>query len=298
MKRVLRRIATGAPAIPARPPVSAARRISSATARRTRGQSLVEFALILPVLLFLFAAVLDLGRLAFTQIAVNNAAREGAFQAAVTPSSYTAGQPCPSDGKSNVVVCRTILETRGSSISIAPSDISVQCNPSDCSSGMGNTVTVRVTTRFQLLTPIIAQFFVGSSNLTISGTSVAQIKTLPTPGLAPSGSASPSPSASASPSASPTPSPTPACSAPSAGFTFTTAPSNGKAPVTVAVTDTSTSGACSITSWEWNWGDGWKTPGQNPGTHTYTVIGTYDITLTVVSNGGPSTVGGVTVKVK
>src|SRR6187455_1267661 len=66
------------------------------------GQSLVEFALVLPLLLLLFAAILDLGRMASAQIAITNAAREGAFQASVTPTDYSTGQPCPSDGKSNL----------------------------------------------------------------------------------------------------------------------------------------------------------------------------------------------------
>src|SRR5436190_23762977 len=55
---------------------------------RTRGQSLIEFALILPVFLMFFAAILDLGRVAAAQIAIANAAREGAFQAAQTPTDF------------------------------------------------------------------------------------------------------------------------------------------------------------------------------------------------------------------
>ena len=100
---------------------------------RSGGQSLVEFALVLPVLLLLFASILDLGRVASAQIAITNAAREGAFQASKTPASYSAGQACPADGQSNKVVCRTILEARGSSLVIRPSDIDVLCNPVDCS---------------------------------------------------------------------------------------------------------------------------------------------------------------------
>ena len=53
---------------------------------RTLGQSLVEFALVLPVFLLFFAAALDLGRVFYANITLNNAAREGAFQAAITPA--------------------------------------------------------------------------------------------------------------------------------------------------------------------------------------------------------------------
>lgn len=43
-----------------------------------RGQDLVEFALLLPVLLLLILGALDLGRMFFASISITNAAREGA----------------------------------------------------------------------------------------------------------------------------------------------------------------------------------------------------------------------------
>ena len=60
-------------------------------ARRTRhrplGQSLVELALILPVMMLLFAGALDLGRAVYSQIMIENAAKEGALEAARNPRS-------------------------------------------------------------------------------------------------------------------------------------------------------------------------------------------------------------------
>ena len=44
-----------------------------------RGQGLVEFALILPLLLFLIIGTLDLARLFQAKVVTNNAAREGAY---------------------------------------------------------------------------------------------------------------------------------------------------------------------------------------------------------------------------
>ncbi len=71
---------------------------------------------------------------------------------------------------------------------------------------------------------------------------------------------------------------------------FTGTPTSGAAPVTVAFTDQSQGGP---TSWSWNFGDSHATAGnpttstaQNP-THTYSVGGTYTVTLTV-SNGTSS----------
>ena len=271
---------------------------------RTRGQSLVEFALILPVFMLFFAAVLDLGRIASAQIAVSNAAREGVFQAAVTPADFDSTKPCPADGQTNVIYCRIKLESSGG-VSVAPTDVTVSCSPTDCSTGIGHTVTVRVTGHFQLFTPLMAVFFGGNQNVTFSGSATAARETLP---VTATGSAAPSASPSASPSSSPSASPSaapssPACVLPSAGFTFTASPLNHQAPVTVNVTDTSTSISCAITSWLWTWGDGTTTLGKVPGPHTYGVknpdkSGGYVVLLKVTNAAGSTTSGGQLIQVK
>lgn len=46
--------------------------------RGWRGQNLIEFALVLPLLLFLLVMMLEVGRLLYVQIVVTNAAWEGA----------------------------------------------------------------------------------------------------------------------------------------------------------------------------------------------------------------------------
>ena len=278
---------------------------------RTRGQSLVEFALILPVFMLFFAAVLDLGRIASAQIAVSNAAREGVFQAAVTPTDFDSTQPCPADGKTNVIYCRIKLESSGG-VSIAPTDVNVSCSPVDCSTGIGNTVTVQVTGHFRLFTPLMAVFFGGNQNVTFSGSAIANRETLPVTGAstpAPSATPSPSPSPSASSSASPSASPSPStgtCVLPSAGFTYTATgnhPSDPtKGPITVTVTDTSTSISCGITSWLWTWGDGTTSLGKVPGSHKYVSpnpngSGYYTITLKVTNAAGSTTSGGVQIRV-
>jgi Flp pilus assembly protein TadG len=71
-----------------------------------RGQSLVEFALVLPIFLLLVFAVIDAGRYVFVSSAVSNAAREAARLGSVeaswlgsTDSSCSAvgGPVCPAD---------------------------------------------------------------------------------------------------------------------------------------------------------------------------------------------------------
>jgi PKD repeat protein len=290
---------------------------------RTRGQSLVEFALILPVFMLFFAAVLDLGRVAAAQIEVTNAAREGAFQAAKTPTDFDSTQPCPANGQTNVIYCRIKLESSGG-VTVAASDVSVLCSPLSCATGIGNTVKVTVTGHFRLLTPLMAVFFGGNQNITFNGSATANLETLPVSGLqtpAPSATATPTPTstpvgatptptpagATPTPTVAPTPTPTPVvCTLPSAGFTFTatgSGPQGDKAPVAVNVVDTSSSQACGITSWLWTWGDGTTTLARVPGTHTYIAknpnnSGYYSITLKVTNAAGSTTSGAVQIPVK
>jgi Flp pilus assembly protein TadG len=56
----------------------------------SRGQSLVEFALVVPVLLLLLMAILQIGLLLTTQVGLTNAAREAARNASSIPVSTTA----------------------------------------------------------------------------------------------------------------------------------------------------------------------------------------------------------------
>jgi Flp pilus assembly protein TadG len=278
---------------------------------RSRGQSLVEFALILPIFMLFFAAVLDLGRISSAQIAVSNAAREGVFQAAITPTAFDSTKPCPADAtdKSNLIYCRIKLESSGG-VSVAPTDVSVTCSPVDCSTGIGNTVTVRVTGHFRLFTPLMAVFFGGNQNVTFSGSATSNRETLPVDGAspAPTATATPTPTPTPTPTstatATPTPTPTPmTCILPSAGFSYSSTPVSGHSPVTVTVVDSSTSINCGITSWLWTWGDGTTTLGKVPGPHTYGVpnpngSGYYNITLKVTNAAGSTTSGGVQIAVK
>ena len=54
---------------------------------RSTGQSLVEFALVLPLFLLILAGIVDFGTALATSITVTNAAREGARLGAVNPST-------------------------------------------------------------------------------------------------------------------------------------------------------------------------------------------------------------------
>jgi PKD repeat protein len=66
---------------------------------------------------------------------------------------------------------------------------------------------------------------------------------------------------------------------------FSSTATSGIAPISIGFTDTSTG---NITSRSWNFGDGGTSTAQNP-THTYSVAGTYTVSLTVTGAGGSVT---------
>jgi PKD repeat protein len=271
-----------------------------------RGQSLVELALLLPILLLLLAGTIDLGRVWYSQITITNAAREGALEAAVEPTSYAAGQPC--NKTTNRIMCRAINETSGGWITVTPADVTMTCSPS-CDPGTPaapHTAVVEVRGHFSLLTPLMA-IFTGATDITLKASVSATIAmspalapvgtSAPTPSPSPTPSATPSPtptgSASGTPSPSPTatPTPTPApCYAPVADFSVS--PTSGKKKKqTFTFTDASTNmnnAACNPV-WSWNFGDGsGASSAQNP-TYVWNSSGTYTVTLVASNSAGSST---------
>jgi len=189
-------------------------------APRSRGQALVELALILPVLLLILLAAIDFGRVLFSWIEVNNAAREGAAYAILNPTDL------------NGITVRAAQETnvRGQRGEGAL-DVAVACRDSEtqaavaCSSApvadLGCQVTVSVGRPFTFFTPLIGGFFPGfrlgasATGFFLSPVAGVAPNPPPSPSASPSSSPDPSASPSASPSSSPTASPTPAlCSVP------------------------------------------------------------------------------------
>ncbi len=127
-----------------RPRTTRSLRPAPATDRRarSRGQAIVEVALVLPVMLLILLAAGDLARVFGTQVSLDTAARAGAMEAAIHPTSYQDGQPC--DASVNRVVCAVLTESTGAANPIAPDDISLTCTPSPCSEALGHVVTVRI----------------------------------------------------------------------------------------------------------------------------------------------------------
>ena len=220
--------------------------------RRTRGQSLVEFAILLPIMLVFLAAVLDLGRVFYATITLNNAAREGAFQAAQTPDSFDQGQPC--NTATNLVTCRVQLESKDSSVTVAAADITMTCSVSGCPEQAGSTVTVGVSGEFKLLTPLLSMVF-GGQTLPMSAQATAQREYLPKPNT----------------ETLPPP--------PVAEFSWTVSGNT--------VTFDAGASSSDPTGWSWDFGDGtFDNSSGETVSHTYGSDGTYTVELTVVNLAG------------
>jgi Flp pilus assembly protein TadG len=257
------------------------------------GQALVELALIVPIMLLLMLATVDLGRLFYSQITITNAAREAAIEAADDPTSYTYGTCNATTSK---VVCAAVNEARNSFVTVAPGDVTLTCTPT-CTKTFGNEASVTVTGHFSLLTPLMAAF-TGGSNITLGATAkanviivpeVAGVTPTPTPTPTPTSTSTSGPTPTPTSAATPTPTPTPPpCSPAYAAFTYTQADKN--APVVFTSTSTPTTGDCAILYWRWDFGDGSVSAG-NPTTtsHKFPHKGrTYTVALTVTVPGNPS----------
>ncbi|HET8785695.1 MAG TPA: PKD domain-containing protein [Candidatus Limnocylindrales bacterium] len=236
----------------------------AARGRRRHGQSVVEFALVLPIFLVLLLMAVDFGRLFFTYIQVSNAAREAA--------AYGSTQPTDTTGMQARAVQEKNAQTQGES-ALDPisatcanqSGSTIACSSAPGGAGAGNTLTVTVRQPFRFLTPLIDGMFGNSFRMSASATTAVFVSAIGGTGGAPS-----------------------SCSPPS-NATFTViatgldivANPDGSKPDT---------GVCTISGYNWDFGDGESAVGSSiPVTHTYASAGTYTVTLEVTNQGGSLT---------
>ena len=130
---------------------------------KTRGQAMVEFALVLPIFAILLFGIIDIGRYVYTANALSNGAREGARAGSV------ANRPSPTcDGltRGNCIIAVAGANSWGvpaANVTTVPTCERIQSNGSivgvaidSCRSN--DLLRVKSTTTFTLVTPIIAQF--------------------------------------------------------------------------------------------------------------------------------------------
>lgn len=122
--------------------------------KQERGQELVEYALILPIMMLILMSILDLGRAVYYYSAIHNSAREGARYGVINPED--------SAGIEAVV--------RNKAVALNPTDLSVVIVLPD-----EDTVQVTVTYQFAVVTPI-AGALLGENVITLGSRAAMRIE--------------------------------------------------------------------------------------------------------------------------
>lgn len=125
-------------------------------ARGTSGQSLVEFALLLPIVTWLLFGVVDFGRLYYSYLTVTNASRVGAEFAM--------------DPRVTIAEIKSVVKQESAALNITDSDIDLTANPSWAA---GNELTVVVRHGFQAVTPLISGLW-GGGPITVTGKTITR----------------------------------------------------------------------------------------------------------------------------
>ena len=126
--------------------------------RTARGQSLVEFALLLPILLLLAVMLVDLGRAVYYYSVIFNAAREGARYGIIHPT----------DGSGIEAAARSLT------VGLDQDDLTISSVlPSPPVSG--SVVRVIATYRFRAVTPL-ANLFVSGGFIDLTSRSTMYIE--------------------------------------------------------------------------------------------------------------------------
>lgn len=119
---------------------------------RSRGQSLVEMALVLPVLLLLLMGLFDFGRAIFAYNSVSNAAREGA-RLAIVDQTLASGTYLAATEAANQATALGLDPTDVNDVRVRflMPDLATTC----ATRGIGCIAEVRVQYEFRAITPII-----------------------------------------------------------------------------------------------------------------------------------------------
>jgi len=177
--------------------------------RRARGQSLVEFAIFIPILLMILVMAVDLGRVYMGWVSLNNVARVGANFAAQNPDAWEGSGISSLQARYRELMAK---DARGINCTL-PSTLPAPTFPdSGDSYGVGKRVRVDLACSFRLLTPLIANVIGdGAGNVSVTSSATFAIRAGSIGSATVGGNVpTPFPTDTPMPTAAPTPTPTPA----------------------------------------------------------------------------------------
>lgn len=127
--------------------------------RRDRGASIVELALIAPVMVLLVFGVLDLGRAYRTDIRLENAAREGAAFGQLFPNKVSCESTVDIDDRVRNEE-PAVASLPGFSVAVFGFEDGVETEMSGCDGSVaqpGERISVEVSAEYHVVTPIVSQ---------------------------------------------------------------------------------------------------------------------------------------------
>jgi Flp pilus assembly protein TadG len=140
-------------------------------ARQGRGQSLAEFALVLPIFLLLFMAIVDFGTAVFTYNSLTNAAREGARLAIVNQDTASVVQRAENQVSiAEINAPNVTIEFYQEATNGAP-DTSSTCSPA----AVGCLAVVTFEATYKPMTPIIGRLLF-ANGVTMTAESVLTVE--------------------------------------------------------------------------------------------------------------------------
>jgi Flp pilus assembly protein TadG len=134
-----------------------------------RGQSLVEFALTIPIFLLIILAFIDLGRGLYYYSALNNAVREGARHASINLFN---------DSSERQAVIEQIVQDFAVASPVQPGSVIVYCERDTSKHNINpctQYVTVTAQVQFEPVTFFLAQVFGQNSAIAINSQSTMQM---------------------------------------------------------------------------------------------------------------------------
>lgn len=230
--------------------------------QHSRGQSLVEFALVLPVLLLLVLITLDFGRVYLGYINLQNMARVAANYAADNPDTAWGVPADPvvqqyrnailNDAKATNCVLPVVA-----GVTVVPTPVFTDEGGNGTTHDLGDTATVSISCNFGIITPIISNIVGTGGQLAVSASAAFPVKT----GLSgTSGAVTPAPVAN-----------------------FIGTPTSGTAPLIVQFQDQSSNNP---TAWSWDFNGDGVTDATVPNPQWTFGVGLHTITLIATNASG------------
>jgi hypothetical protein len=261
---------------------------------RSRGQSLVELALVVPVLLLVLLLAIDLGRAFYSWVILQNAARIGANYAGLNAEGWETTPDSPTivaeyEARIQGDVDRALCDPPGGPpppvFTDSPADSSTGAQTPDTAYDIGDNVRVELTCVFHPLTPIVSAIV--STNVQLGASSEFRIRAgdiagldhasaIPQPSVA-----TPTPVPTPTPTAAPTGTPGPSCTA---NVQISRNPNGSlKSGDSATFTQTSSANGCTIASYAWTFpmGAPATAPGAGPHTVVFTTTSGQNVTVRV-----------------